>query len=71
MVWWLRICLPIQGIWVHSLVWKDPTATRQLSPRATLLSSRAATTEAQAPRAHPLQREARTPQLEQPSFAVN
>ena len=55
MVWWLRICLPMQGIWVQSLVWKDPTAMRQLSPRATVPSSRAATTEAQAPRAHALQ----------------
>ena len=22
---WLRICLPIQGTWVQSLVWEDPT----------------------------------------------
>ena len=25
MVQWLRICLPIQGTWVRSLVWEDPT----------------------------------------------
>ena len=31
---WLRICLPMQGIWVRSLVWENPTcqgATKQLS----------------------------------------
>ena len=22
---WLRICLPMQGTWVQSLVWEDPT----------------------------------------------
>ena len=22
---WLRICLPLQGTWVQSLVWEDPT----------------------------------------------
>ena len=49
-VQWLRICLPIQGTQVQSLVGEDPHATEQLSPRA-------ATTEA-----HAL--EACTPQLE-------
>ena len=24
-VQWLRICVPIWGIWVQTLVWKDPT----------------------------------------------
>ena len=24
-VQWLRICLPVQGTWVWSLVWEDPT----------------------------------------------
>ena len=38
----MRICLPLQGKWVESLVWKIPHAVRQLGPRAT-------TTEAHAP----------------------
>ena len=25
MVQWLRICLPMQGTWVPSLAWEDPT----------------------------------------------
>ena len=24
-VQWLRICLPMQGTWVRTLVWEDPT----------------------------------------------
>ena len=32
---WLRICLPMQGTWVQSLVGKIPHATEQLSPCAT------------------------------------
>ena len=28
---WLRICLPMQGTWVQSLVWEDPTCMEQLS----------------------------------------
>ena len=28
LVQWLRICLPIQGTWVPSLVWEDPTGHR-------------------------------------------
>ena len=31
-VQWLRICLPVQGTWVWSLVWKIPHAAEQLSP---------------------------------------
>ena len=34
-VQWLRICLLMQGMWVQSLVWEDPTCHRQLSPCAT------------------------------------
>ena len=22
---WLRVCLPVQGTWVRTLVWEDPT----------------------------------------------
>ena len=29
---WLRICLPMQGTWVRTLVWEDPHATEQLGP---------------------------------------
>ena len=27
-VHWLGICLPMQGTWVQSLVWEDPTCHR-------------------------------------------
>ena len=27
---WLGICLPVQGTWVRSLVWKDPTCQKDL-----------------------------------------
>ena len=29
---WLRIRLPMQGIWVRSLVWEDPTCCRAGKP---------------------------------------
>ena len=29
---WLRICLPLQGTWVQSLVWEDPTCRRATKP---------------------------------------
>ena len=32
-VQWLRICLPIQGTWVQSLVWDDPTCHVTTKPR--------------------------------------
>ena len=34
-VQWFRICLPVQGTWVQSLVWEDPTccrATKSVNP---------------------------------------
>ena len=31
-VQWLRICLPIQGTWVQSLVWEDPTCHGAIKP---------------------------------------
>ena len=32
MVQWFRICLPVQGTWVQSLVWEDPTCHRATKP---------------------------------------
>ena len=32
-VQWLRICLAMQGIWVWSLVWEDPTCQGANKPR--------------------------------------
>ena len=29
---WLRICLPVQGTWVRSLVWEDPPCRRAAEP---------------------------------------
>ena len=29
---WLRICLPMQGIWVRSLVWENPTCQGATKP---------------------------------------
>ena len=29
---WIRICLPMQGTWVQSLVWEDPTCRRATKP---------------------------------------
>ena len=67
MVQWIRICMPMQGTWVPSLVWEDATGklnpcvtttearSRALKPQ--LLSPRAATTEASTPRACALQQE--------------
>ena len=61
---WLRIHLPMQGTWVVSLVWEDPTrrrgVTQSLSPcsrahELQLLSLLVATTKAQAPGACALQ----------------
>ena len=31
-VQWLRLCLPMQGTWVRSLVWEDPTCHRATKP---------------------------------------
>ena len=44
MVQWIRIRLPMQGIWVHSLIQEDPTCHGATKVRAT-------TTEARVPRA--------------------
>ena len=72
---WLRIHLQMQGTWVLSLVWEDPTrcrgvtkSSKLLSPRSRarelqLLSLLVAMTEAHAPRACALQQE-RPPQGE-------
>ena len=61
MAQWLRVCLPMQGTWVRSLVWKDSTHYKATKPMATAteacaLESRScnyqahtATTEAGAP----------------------
>ena len=64
----LRICLPMQVTLVQSLVWEDPHAIVQLSPRSP-------TTEAHAPRARapqegPAQWEVHIPQLESSPFAT-
>ena len=32
MAQWLRICLPMQGTWVQSLVWEDPTCRGATKP---------------------------------------
>ena len=69
---WLRIRLPIQGTRVWALVWEDPTCCGATKPMGhnywacalepkepQLLSPRATTTEARAPRSH-------TPQQEKP-----
>ena len=32
MIQWLRICLPIQGKRIQSLVWDDPTCRRATKP---------------------------------------
>ena len=29
---WLRMCLPVQGTWVGSLVWEDPTLHGAIKP---------------------------------------
>ena len=47
-VQWLRICLLMQGTWVQSLFWDDPTCLVV----TTLVSPDAAATEAHAPRVH-------------------
>ena len=31
-VQWLRVCLPIQGVWVLFLVWEDSTCCRATKP---------------------------------------
>ena len=67
---WLRIHLPMQGTQVPALVWEDPTRRGATKPvrrnylayalrahEPQLLSSRATTTEARAPRAHAPQQE--------------
>ena len=30
---WGRICRPVQGTWVRSLIWEDPTCHRAAEPR--------------------------------------
>ena len=70
-VQWLRICLPIQGTWVWSLVLEDSTCHRAAKPAhnywACVLELSSAATEASMPRAcilpqaKPPQREARAP----------
>ena len=32
MTQWVRICLPMQGTWVWSLIWEDPTCCRTTKP---------------------------------------
>lgn len=32
LVHWLRVDLPMQGTWVRSLVWEDPTCLRASQP---------------------------------------
>ena len=32
LVQWLRICPPMQGTWVHSLIQEDPTRRRATKP---------------------------------------
>ena len=29
---WIRVCLPVQGTWVRSLVWEDSTCHRATKP---------------------------------------
>ena len=46
MVQWLQIHLPMQGTWVRSLVWEDPTccrATKHLNTKPVLWSLGTAT----------------------------
>ena len=31
---WVKICLPMQGTWVWSLIWEDPTCCRTTKPRS-------------------------------------
>ena len=35
---WINVCLPMQGTWVRSLVWEDPTCHRTAKPTATELA---------------------------------
>ena len=51
MAQWLRIRLPMQGTQVRALVREDPTCRGATARVLPLLSPRAATTEARAPRA--------------------
>ena len=61
MVQWIRICLPVQGSGVQSLVKKIPRALAQLSSCATTTEPRS---RARAPKqGKPLQGEAWVPQL--------
>ena len=61
-VQWLRVCLPVQGTWIQSLVQEDPTCHRATKPT---------TTESLHPRVcalqeeKPLQEETCAPQLEE------
>ena len=48
MVQWVRICPPVQGTQVQSLVWEDSTCHRAAKPKSY-------NTEAHAPTAHALQ----------------
>ena len=52
MVQTIRICLPMQGTQVRSLVWEDTTAGSNKAHAPQLLSPSTATTEARAPRAN-------------------
>ena len=60
MVQWIRTHLSMQGTWVRSLVWDNPTCLGAYAPQ--LLSQSAATTEASVPRACALQQEFRSVQ---------
>ena len=59
-VQWIRTHLSMQGTWVRSLVWDNPTCLGAYAPQ--LLSQGAATTEASVPRACALQQEFRSVQ---------
>ena len=63
MVQVLKICLPMQGTQVQSLVWVDSTCRGQLSPCGT-------TTEPMLQREKPPQGERPAPQLEKACTAV-
>ena len=39
MTQWLRVCLPMQGTRVRTLVWEDPTCRRATGPREPQLLS--------------------------------
>ena len=49
---WLRICLPVQRIWVWSLVWEDPMCCRTAGPRCLSYWSPCSSTHALQKRSH-------------------